>query len=76
MQVAAITKPQDVERVVVRADAVDPVRNVVRINEYASNPAAKDEKHPKKKCPSSLITITKTVRGSIMRHVPALVESV
>lgn len=49
MQMAASVETQDVERVEVRVDAEDPAWNVVRINQYASHPAAKADKHPKTK---------------------------
>ena len=69
---AAMIKAQDVERVVVGVDAEEPVRYVIRINEYASNPAAKAEKDPKRKGADALKRITRIVKKSIMRHFPAL----
>ncbi|WP_158308891.1 hypothetical protein [Methanocella arvoryzae] len=46
---AAIAKAKDVDRVEVRGVSEDPVRNVVCVNQYAGNPAAKAEKDPKRK---------------------------
>ena len=49
MQMAAVMKPKDVDRVEVQFDLVDPARYMVHIDQYASNPAAKADKTPKRK---------------------------
>ena len=49
MQMAAIVKPKDVEWVEVQFDLVDPVGYMVRIDKYASDPAANADKPPKRK---------------------------
>ncbi len=49
MQMAAMVKSKDVDRVEVQFDPVDPAGYMVRIDQYASDPAAKADKTPKRK---------------------------
>jgi hypothetical protein len=49
MQMAAMVKSKDIDRVEVQLDLIDPPWYMVHIDKYASNPAAKAENTPKRK---------------------------